>query len=880
MTKKLKIFIISLSAILLGIITFIGVTQNWLNLKISTINQPMQTNAQGKNSNDVNLNYEVYEENKIKNEYNKTQYVEENSTNTADNIENFVSSKNENNEQNEENLTMTQEEFETTNILAMIYNDVAYELMTNGFTCIESVAYDSLKKEYFGITYTDYTTLYQDSYGLNHIDAGFVQIAPKGTPDIIEKYNPYFNITKYLEKYIDLSYLYKNNNIFSVAINALDTNIYECNNFVNDMKNNHFVYKNKYISYYWESTRNISYTIQDNIEANYDKNLGSLYSYDTEKYIYDTNFTYEVEEVTSLFDDINFDQIQETVNKLAEEQRKLGYAVSDVTITLISTELIEEYYEKGQPETFYGYDSETLKNIFGDKSNAISVEIKDGELTEPTDDVPGWIMNALRVIAGVIVVVSIISSFATCGLAATLIGLVKFAITTLIVDTLVTTAFVTALAMGQGASFKDAISFAWSQATDLQAIADGLLFGAALGGFGTIAKLWKFCFAEDTLVSTANGLVPIQNISKGDLVYSYDSITNTTALLPVNNVSVSSSISMYNFTFEDQTKVSSTFNHKWFVVGKGWLPAEYICENDKVLTLEGQTLSISEIENEILDKPIATYNLDVGNPDSENFHTFYVGESQILVHNSCANFKALRSKGVKNSYKQERLEFFKENPNTQNWQDFNEQGKNIINFVDKIKNPNIKIDDIFDNIFDSSNNIFKKLSSKDMADIKNYIKQARQTNKSEEWILDKVFNSKYVDPSDSDLAQLLVNKKVKGYDGAHIIDVKTCKEIFQAVGKNAGEKMRDLLEAIKSLVSDGRNVVFLKQTNRGATNAINGQHRLVHALGKGNNANVWKNSSNIELMEKFTHTTNSKLKQMLNDPIYKDLFQRYANHIF
>ena len=37
------------------------------------------------------------------------------------------------------------------------------------------------------------------------------------------------------------------------------------------------------------------------------------------------------------------------------------------------------------------------------------------------------------------------------------------------------------------------------------------------------------------------------------------------------------------------------------------------------------------VQHEILEAPIAVYNFEV-----EDFHTYYVGESSVLVHNMCA----------------------------------------------------------------------------------------------------------------------------------------------------------------------------------------------------------------------------------------------------
>lgn len=61
-----------------------------------------------------------------------------------------------------------------------------------------------------------------------------------------------------------------------------------------------------------------------------------------------------------------------------------------------------------------------------------------------------------------------------------------------------------------------------------------------------------------------------------------------------------------------------------------WVQAKYLKVGDKVLLSDGKTAILTKTELEHLSEPIMTYNFEV-----EDFHTYYVGEQGILVHNSC-----------------------------------------------------------------------------------------------------------------------------------------------------------------------------------------------------------------------------------------------------
>ena len=50
--------------------------------------------------------------------------------------------------------------------------------------------------------------------------------------------------------------------------------------------------------------------------------------------------------------------------------------------------------------------------------------------------------------------------------------------------------------------------------------------------------------------------------------------------------------------------------------------------------LNGEYVVVEQVQHELLESPETTYNFEV-----EGFHTYYVGDDSILVHNMCAKQK-------------------------------------------------------------------------------------------------------------------------------------------------------------------------------------------------------------------------------------------------
>ena len=63
---------------------------------------------------------------------------------------------------------------------------------------------------------------------------------------------------------------------------------------------------------------------------------------------------------------------------------------------------------------------------------------------------------------------------------------------------------------------------------------------------------------------------------------------------------------------------------------KGWVGAIDLRAGDILVLQSGEYVVVELIQHEILESPIKVYNFEV-----KDFHTYYVSESAVLVHNAC-----------------------------------------------------------------------------------------------------------------------------------------------------------------------------------------------------------------------------------------------------
>lgn len=153
------------------------------------------------------------------------------------------------------------------------------------------------------------------------------------------------------------------------------------------------------------------------------------------------------------------------------------------------------------------------------------------------------------------------------------------------------------------------------------------------------------CFTGETLVSTETGLCPIEEIQKGDYVWSENTKTGEKELKKVLSVSITETATLIHVITENGTEINTTENHPFYVEGKGWVAAAELESGDMLRTQEGKTETVAQIETENLEEAVKVYNLEI-----EDNHTYYVSEDEVLVHNECGGADIPGESGSASNY--------------------------------------------------------------------------------------------------------------------------------------------------------------------------------------------------------------------------------------
>ena len=145
------------------------------------------------------------------------------------------------------------------------------------------------------------------------------------------------------------------------------------------------------------------------------------------------------------------------------------------------------------------------------------------------------------------------------------------------------------------------------------------------GGMTTTMK----CFVAGTLVLTAKGLAAIESIKAGDMVYTAHEKTLEFGIKPVVETYIRETDKLIHITVNGE-EIISTVDHPYYVKGKGFMSAELLWIGAELMDNNGNTLIVEQIFRETLDnETVKVYNFKV-----EDYHTYFVGNKYILVHNS------------------------------------------------------------------------------------------------------------------------------------------------------------------------------------------------------------------------------------------------------
>ena len=176
----------------------------------------------------------------------------------------------------------------------------------------------------------------------------------------------------------------------------------------------------------------------------------------------------------------------------------------------------------------------------------------------------------------------------------------------------------------------------------LDALADGIFWGGVFAfissGVNAIKSAGRTgsacagseCFREGTLVATADGLKPIEDIEVGDKVLAYDQHTGKQAYKKVTRLFRNKTDKWYHVHINEQDIVC-TAGHPFYVADlETFVSAKDLKVGQSVLLADGTCAVIEEIRVQKLRAPETTYNFEV-----EDYHTYYVSDDKVLVHNLC-----------------------------------------------------------------------------------------------------------------------------------------------------------------------------------------------------------------------------------------------------
>ena len=137
------------------------------------------------------------------------------------------------------------------------------------------------------------------------------------------------------------------------------------------------------------------------------------------------------------------------------------------------------------------------------------------------------------------------------------------------------------------------------------------------------------CFIAGTIVAAKDGPKKIEEIQPGDYVWATDPETGVTELREVKQLFRNETDEWIHITVNDE-EIVCTPNHPFWVPVKGWTKACHLRAGDRLQLLNGEYVVVEQVQHELLESPSTTYNFEV-----EGYHTYYVGDSRVLVHNRC-----------------------------------------------------------------------------------------------------------------------------------------------------------------------------------------------------------------------------------------------------
>ena len=243
------------------------------------------------------------------------------------------------------------------------------------------------------------------------------------------------------------------------------------------------------------------------------------------------------------------------------------------------------------------------------------------------------------VVATVAVVGLAVASVVTCGGAAA----AAMTATALISGTCTTVpaaaTIITGAALGAGVAYAGSVVSAASSVKSTEEFAEygksaliSTVAGAVVGAVAGAINAATSCFVAGTPVLTEDGDKPIEDVTVGDYVWAWDEATGTTELKQVVETYVNETSELMHI-FVNGEEIVATPTHPFYCPVKGWTDAAHLRAGDILVLVNGEYVVVEKIQHELLENPVKVYNFQV-----QDYHTYYVAESGVLVHNTCNRY--------------------------------------------------------------------------------------------------------------------------------------------------------------------------------------------------------------------------------------------------
>ena len=153
--------------------------------------------------------------------------------------------------------------------------------------------------------------------------------------------------------------------------------------------------------------------------------------------------------------------------------------------------------------------------------------------------------------------------------------------------------------------------------------------GTMICGSYYAAKGGNVCFVAGTLVRSDQGAIPIETVTAGTMVWAWDEETGDVALKKVVETYTNETDELVHL-FVNGEEIIATPSHPFYSPVKGWTDAVSLRAGDILVLVNGEYVVVEKVQHEILETPVVVYNFQV-----EDYHTYYVTNFGILVHNTC-----------------------------------------------------------------------------------------------------------------------------------------------------------------------------------------------------------------------------------------------------